>query len=116
MKSVLIVVIGLMLLSGCTKSDEYEKIRAELDSIKNVGKVKYEKIEKLSNADVSVYAVGGDTTYFEGKAKLVNYGVEFSDEVAQVIGRKSFVNVDGITLPQLKFVLSSIDSLRKLNK
>ena len=117
MKSVLILVIGLILLSGCgNESEKINKLQSRLDSLESVGKIKYDKIDKLSNADVSVYAVNGDTTYFEGKTRLVNYGIEFSDEVAKVIGRKSFVNVDGITVEQLKTVLTEIDSLRKQNQ
>lgn len=134
MKKILFVVIGLILLSGCSKSDNnleatkeevlrknaaidsLRKVAVQLDSLYNAGKVKYNKVEKLSNADVSVYAVNGDTTYFEGKARLMNYGVEFSDEVAKLIGRKAFVSVDGITNEQLKTTLTTIDSLRKLNK
>jgi len=115
MKKILFVVLGIILLSGCSRDNEVLKMRAELDSLKSIGKVKYEKIEKLSNPDVSVYAVGEDTTYFEGKARLVNYGVEFSNEVANVIGRKSFVSVDGLTVDQLRSVLTELDSLRKTN-
>ena len=117
MKSVLLIVLGMALFSGCgMKNSEVEKMRAELDSIKSVGKIKYEKIEALSNEGINVYAVNGDTTYFEGKTKLVNYGVEFSNEVAKVIGRKSFMDVDGLTVNQLQGLLVQRDSLRKSNQ
>jgi len=116
MKKFLIVILGLVLLSGCTKNEEYEKIRAELDSLKSAGKVKYEKIEKLSNADVSVYAVGADTSFVEGKLKVAGYGIEMTEPVAKLIGGRSFICVDGITVLQLKGILGGIDSLRKTNQ